>query len=508
MMSRLIGVRSGRSGRQVERDALRVAAALRSLGVAAGDRVLFSSDNHEEYLTVVLAAAHLDTSLFLVDHRRTVAEKQRLAERARVRWTISDSQADVEAGIGGTILPLDALAPADCPRPLADGLSWDAWRRRPDAMLLSSSGSTGEPKIIAKSGRAFLDNLERTRKLMGYTEGDVLLPILPFSHQYGLSIAVLAWISGASLVVGPYRRLDQVAEVAGSAEATITDATPATYRSLLNLLDYRPALRECFRAVRMWCTGGAPLDRALARRFRAELGAPVLDGYGSSEAGNVAFATPDNPVACGRLLDGVRVAIRDERGEDVLPGQVGELWLDTPDLMSGYLDDAGELTPTAPGEYPTHDLGYWDPEGNLHVLGRKFAVHRLGHTLYPEAIERRAEECGRPVRIVALDDERRGSSLVFVVEDAEGSPAQRWRREFSAILPSFEQPNHVVVVPRFPLNGNGKPDAHRLRELVLRELATSARRAPSVPSPRFGSPEQPVRRPEPAGRAEPDSQET
>lgn len=146
---------------------------------------------------------------------------------------------------------------------------------------------------------------------------------------------------------------------------------------------------------------------------------------------------------------------------------VGELLVETPDVMIGYLTGDGGVDPVPQDVFRTGDLGYLDTDGNLFVLGRKFAVHRNGYTLYPEIVERKAATGGCATCIVALPDERRGSSLVFFVEDEQLREAAHWRGLLNELLPAYEQPNRVVVLERFPLNRNGKPDKRRMTELAL-----------------------------------------
>ncbi|MFE6738008.1 class I adenylate-forming enzyme family protein [Streptomyces tubercidicus] len=461
--------------------ALDVAAVLRERGVGAGHRVLLKADNSALYAAALLALVHLDASIVVLDGQQTTEETHRLARIADLRFALLDDHAQAPANIGSLSMSELALTARQVAEESPDAtprkkFSAEKWRSRSDSLVLWSSGTTGEPKGVVKSGRAFLENLERTRRLMGYRDDDVLLPLLPFSHQYGLSLILLAWIAGGSLLVAPYTRLDRALALGALHGATVVDATPATYRSVLNLRDRRPGLLSGLDRVRMWCTGGAPMDRDLGRHFLEAIGAPLLDGYGSTEAGNVAFATAGNPAGCGQTLDGIEVCIAGEDRRHLPPGQVGEIWLRTPDLMEGYLTGEGELTGPRPGPYRTGDLGYLDEEGNLYVLGRKSAVHRMGHTLYPEVLERKAEACGRPVKIIPLEDARRGHELVFVVEDPASGDPLHWRERLCALLAPFEEPNHVLVVDRFPLNCNGKTDVSGLAAHVSRSLA---RRVPA-----------------------------
>ena len=298
-----------------------------------------------------------------------------------------------------------------------------------------SSGSTGEPKGVVKTGARFLRNLERNAAQIGHRPDDVLLPLLPFSHQYGLSMVLIAWLVRCSLVVAPYRRIDRALRMAGQTGATVLDATPATYRSLANIVTRRPDA-----GWPTWTTSGSSAaapprwTRGWSERYEALCGKPLLDSYGSTELGNVAFATAENPVATGRPVEGMGVRIIDDAGTVLGPGELGEIEVDSPDLMEGYLGPDGELAAVARGWRRTGDFGRLDSDGNLSVAGRKLAVHRMGYTLYPELIESRVAETGCSAKVIALPDERRGSSLVFFVEDETEADAALWRERICAVL--------------------------------------------------------------------------
>ncbi|WP_320779711.1 class I adenylate-forming enzyme family protein [Streptomyces sp. CRN 30] len=450
---------------QLQGTALGVVDVLREAGVRPGDRVVLKAGNSAGSVTVLLGLIHMGASVVLLDQRQRSEDSGRAAEQARARLAVVDDDASPVPGLR-RLYVYELLTAAAEHRPADERIRFDHWERLPDALIAWSSGSTGEPKGIVKSGLSVLQNVRRTIEFMGYRAGDVFLPLLPFSHQYGLSILLAAWLADASLVVAPYRRLDRAIRMAGQAGATVVDATPATHRSLLNLVERRPELAADLGSVRMYCTGGAPLDRAAADRFTKTFRLPLLDGYGSTEMGNIAAATPDNPVGAGQTFHGVEVLITDDDAVPLPPGTVGELRIRTPDSFSGYLSPGGEVVPERPAWYRPGDLGTVDGAGNLFVLGRKSAVHRMGYTLYPDIIERRASGCGAPLKIVPLPDERLGSRLVFLVEDPGGGTPQYWRERICELLPAYEQPNRVVVVEEFPLNHNGKTDSRRMLRLA------------------------------------------
>ncbi|MEU4222283.1 class I adenylate-forming enzyme family protein [Actinoplanes sp. NPDC026623] len=450
---------------EFEQDALRVADVLRERGVTLGTRVILKGDNSSGYLKTLFALMHLGASIVLCDQQEHVADTRSVATLSGAKLVLADEDAMVDADLLPTRL-YELLVDAAGRRVPPGALCFDDWAALPDGLIMRTSGSTGTPKCVVKSGGAFLRNLERNARQIGHRSDDVLLPLLPFAHQYGLSMVLIAWQVRCSLVIAPYRRLDQSLRMAADTGATVIDATPASYRSMLGLSRRRAALREGYRAARMLCVGAAPLDQALVNEYESEFGMPLLDSYGSTELGNVSFATIDNPVACGRVMPGLRARIVDDHGAGRPAGEIGEIEIDTPDGLTGHLTENGELDPAPAGWARTGDLGRLDADGNLYVLGRKHAVHRMGYTIYPDLIERRIGEAGHRARVVPVPDDKAGSLLVFFVEDETGRDAGHWRGVLQDLLPAYEQPNRVTVLDGFPLNRNGKVDKIRLQRLA------------------------------------------
>ncbi|MGW7004569.1 class I adenylate-forming enzyme family protein [Streptomyces sp. NPDC054933] len=465
MTAKIFAVDSVQTLDDFERDALRIAAVVRDSGVGLGDRVMLKAGNSAAYVCVLYALMHVGASIVLVDQQEHVEETRRIALRTGVKMTFVDDDAPIDDEADPVHLYQLLVAAADRPA-AAERLSFEDWGELPDGLIMWTSGSTGSPKGVVKSGAKFLRNLQRNAAQVGHRADDVLLPLLPFAHQYGLSMVLIAWLTRCSLVIAPYRRLDHALRMAGQTGTTVIDATPSSYRSILNLVTRKPALRVHLESARMFCVGAAPLDAPLVDRYVEEFALPLLDSYGSTELGNIAFATLDNPVATGRPMDGIQVRIVDEDGQSVAAGEAGEIEVDTPDALEGHLAEDGGVVRAPTGWQRTGDLGYLDEHGNLFVLGRKLAVHRMGYTLYPELIERKVEAAKCPVRVVPLPDERRGAQLVFFVEDEQQRDAAHWREVLNDLLPVYEQPNRVVVLDAFPLNRNGKPDKRRLEALA------------------------------------------
>ncbi|MFI1801698.1 aldehyde dehydrogenase family protein [Streptomyces sp. NPDC020379] len=431
-------------------------------GIESGSRVMLSGANSPEWVVDLLALIHLDASVVLADHRAPLSQRSKIRAQARVVLEISGSTGDTAA-------PRPASNTAVVP-------DMSAWARRQDAAISWSSGTTGSPKGIVRSGRSILDNLAVSSERMGYRPDDVFLPVLPYSHQYGLSLVLCWWLGGGSLVVhGSATRLDRALAVGVDNGLSIVDGAPSTYYSLLNLLDRRPALATALKSVRAWCVGGAPLGRDLAARFHARTGRHLLDGYGATEVGNIALAPDTDPVGCGTPLPGVVVEVHDDQGRALPNGRLGELVVRSDGLMTGHLGDDGEIIPVSGPVHRTGDIGLLDDAGHVFPVGRKHAVHRDGHTLYPDHLAERAGSAGAQTVVVAVPDERLGCRLVFVIADPDDHEPAHWKRLLRSVLARYEQPDHVVVLPALPLTTTGKPDLVVLEKVAMTSLPASHR---------------------------------
>ncbi|WP_410658215.1 class I adenylate-forming enzyme family protein [Amycolatopsis sp. lyj-112] len=473
MSARLFATDSVQTFDELEHRALGVAEALRERGVTPGTRVMLKAGNSAAYVTTLLALMHTGASIVLVDQQEHADETQRVLDQAGVKISLVDEDAPLVTD-GAHALLYELLVAGATQTARDPELRIGPWCDLPDGLIMYSSGSTGVPKGVVKNGGRFLKNLERNAEQVGHHSRDVLMPMLPFSHQYGLSMVLIAWLVRCSLVVAPYRRVDRAVRMAGQCGVTVTDGTPSTYQSILNIVKRNPGYSAELATVRMFCSGAAPLGSTLSDDYVAQFGLPLLDSYGSTELGNLAFANPENPVGCGRALPGHELHILDDEGNRLPAGETGEIVMYCPDMMAGYLATDGSLDVAEQGWRHTGDFGYLDKDDNLFVVGRKFAVHRKGHTLYPEIIEHKVTETLCSVKVIPLPDDRRGCQLVFFVEDPLGHDTRHWRARIGEVLPEFERPDRIQVVDRFPLNRNGKPDKRRLTEVALADAELSA----------------------------------
>ncbi len=328
--------------------------------------------------------------------------------------------------------------------------------------LVYTSGSTTTPRIVVLSHNGLKFNARATAERLGIEKADELLLPLPMHHAYGFSVLEMARRNGARLhleTVPSARRI--LRRLPGPRIATL-DGFPSFYRQLLKLVYQQPALASLLRDIGTIGCGGDLLPRGIAEEFAVQVGAPLCDGYGLTEAGpNVAISTP----GCHRLgtvgppLSGVEVRLADD----------AELLVRSPSVMMGYLDDE---TAMDNGRWlATGDLAELDSHGYLRVIGRKkhvITVH--GQCNSPTRIEEAVLDVGEVQEAIAIGlpgRKARGDEIILFVRPAGRTSADhigdRVLASCRAHLPPHLRPDSIVVLDSFPRGATGKPDRDALR---------------------------------------------
>lgn len=232
-----------------------------------------------------------------------------------------------------------------------------------------------------------------------------------------------------------------------------------------------------FSAVRAIVVGGAASPPSLVRRARAVFGAPYSIRYSSTESGGVGLATAldaDDDEALhtvGRPRPGVEASIRDSEGRPLPPGEVGELWLRSPAVMSGYWNDpAGTAETLVDGWLRTGDLARVDDRGLYHLAGRATEMFiRGGYNVHPQEVEAvLVEHPGvAEVAVVPRPDRVMGETGVAVVVPADPArpPTLDELRLFAADqLAHWKLPEALRLTEALPRNASDKIDRRALAD--------------------------------------------
>jgi acyl-CoA synthetase (AMP-forming)/AMP-acid ligase II len=232
-------------------------------------------------------------------------------------------------------------------------------------------------------------------------------------------------------------------------------------------------------SVRAVVMGGGPATPALIREARERIPAPLAVRYSCTEAGigcGTAFDDPpeDAEVSVGRPQPGVRLSIVAEDGTPLPLGEIGEVCLGSPAVMSGYWRNSAANADvfTADGSVRTGDLGWQDPQGRLRLAGRARERYvRGGYNVYPLEVE--GVLADHPdvasVAIVCRTDPVMGEVGVAVIVPRAGAtpPDLSHLRQFAADrLTRYKLPDALVVVSELPLTAGEKVDRRALERLV------------------------------------------
>jgi len=339
------------------------------------------------------------------------------------------------------------------------------------AVLLYTSGTSGDPRAAMLSHRALAANVKNLSELGEDRMGpeDIVLGVLPMFHAFGLN-AVLGWAvaTGAALVIDQRFDSGHTLDLVGKYAVTRLPLAPPA----LNALLARPELREALRTVKVVLTGASTLDRGLADRFERETGKHVHQGYGLTEASpgvttTLGEAAP-KPGSVGRPLPNVELRIADEQGEDVEGDDPGEIVIRGGNLFSGYWPD-GVDGPDDDGWYRTGDVGFLDADGDLFLVDRlRELVIVSGFNVFPSEVEEVLVGAPgvREAAVIGVPSEETGEAVkAFVVPRAGATVDIAEVREYAGTrLARFKCPVEIEVVDHLPHSVTGKVAKGRLRE--------------------------------------------
>jgi long-chain acyl-CoA synthetase len=225
--------------------------------------------NHEDWASVVIAC--LRKQLIILPLDQSITEQQRQAALA-----ICNGSAVVSAVASGNVPEVSRLRTAE---PAA------SWGGNPPSLLKLTSGTTASPRAIRFRSHQLLADCNQICDTMGISDGDLNFGVIPISHSYGFSNLLTPLITrGVPMVVSRDRTPRAVLADLVRTGATVFPGTPVFYRAFCDIeeLSALPKLRLCISA-------GAPLSRALAKKFFQKFNRPIHSFYGASECGGICY---------------------------------------------------------------------------------------------------------------------------------------------------------------------------------------------------------------------------
>jgi long-chain acyl-CoA synthetase len=339
------------------------------------------------------------------------------------------------------------------------------------ALMLYTSATTGRAKGVMLSIGNLEANYDCTPEWLGLAPDEVTLCALPLYNTFALNQCINAlMVLGATMVL--LRRFDAVACMEAIQEHRCT-FFPAVPTMLQKLFNHPTAAQHDLTSVRRIVTGGAPVPAAVLARVHESTGnqVVVITGYGLTEA-TALNATHEvqldangqlhRPKSVGRALPGIRITVRDEGGDEVPYGTVGEICIKGSCVMKGYYK-LPEMTSEAirDGWLRTGDLGQMDPDGYFSVVDRKKdLIIRGGQNIYPADIEDALY--GHPAvaeaAVVAQADDIMGEVPKAYVALKPGAAAEpeALLSHCRGLLASYKVPASVEILDELPKGPTGK----------------------------------------------------
>jgi len=514
------------SYRELVRRADGAAIRLRALGLRPDDRIIVQLPNGWEFVVLVLACLRLGVIpvMALPAHRRH--ELSYLADHAEARAIVVPGAAGdfdfqamaaevagaaptvehvLVAGIGGTgdagaqagvrsgaqagvragNVDLRALCrPADDPAGARAELDRAAPSSRAVALFLLSGGTTGLPKLIARSHDDYGYPVRRSVEICGFGPDTVCLAVLPLGHSFPLGHPGLlgTLIAGGRVVIASSPAPERAFATIERERVTATAVVPAIAQ---RWLEYRETdTRHDLGSLKLLQVGGARLADHLASHVVPTLGCTLQQGYGMAE-GLVCLTRPDDPaeITChtqGRPIcpDDEILLVDEDTGAPVAPGEPGVLLTRGPYTPRGYYRaEEHNARAFVDGWYRTGDIVRRRPDGYLIIEGRdKDMINRGGEKISAEEVENFAYQVDGVslAAAVAMPDPVLGETVCLYVVPHPGATVLL--EHVVAVMERagvarFKLPERLVLVDSLPLTAIGKTDKKALRADIAARLA-------------------------------------
>ncbi len=471
----------------------RLAHALVARGVHGGSRIALMLPNGVEYLIAQQALARLGATAVQIGYRLKAGEIAYILENAQPTATIVHHDyiaAMVEArthagGKGGPMLVVGgsvtagsdeieeweralAAAPPDVPPRVKSGDG--------GGVIVYTSGTTGKPKGANRAWRKTgFESVADVILQVGMRADDRHLVTCPLYHSAAPAFVAIMMSLGATIVLQNHFEPEAALDIIQRERVTCSLMVPTMLIRLTNLPKETLAKHDT-SSLRWVMSAAAPLTTEAARRFMQQFGPILWNFYGATETGLVTLAGPHDhvsrPGTIGKRLRGNEIRLLDDAGNDVTPGEVGELYARNSTLISGYHgNDEATRSSQRDGFFSVGDCGRVDADGYYYLESRKSdMVISGGVNIYPREIEDHlsTHPAILEAAVIGVPDPEWGETLrAFIVlrngEQLTEADVINFCREH---LADYKRPRKVTFLTEMPRNPTGKILKRELREMA------------------------------------------
>ena len=453
-------------------------AALASLGVSKGDRVVVQVRKSIESVLLYLSCLKIGAIYIPLNTAYTPVEVNYFIDDAEPRVFICDPHAydslhsvlhekvphiltlssHAEGSLVGLYKKMDAVNDIEHCSP--DDL----------AAILYTSGTTGRSKGAMLSHSNLASNAQVLHQYWEFQPGDILLHALPIFHVHGLFVALhCALLNGSMIYFLPHFDADTV--IQKLPESSVMMGVPTFYTRLLDRADFT---REVCHKMRLFISGSAPLLAETHLDFEERTGHRILERYGMTETGMITSNPYDGERVAGTVgyaLPGESVRIADSNGIELAPDQTGVLEVKGPNVFQGYwrMPEKTQEEFRDDGWFITGDMATMTAGGRVTIVGReKDLIISGGYNIYPKEIELAIDECDgvKESAVIGTPHPDFGEGVIAVVVAAENAELTESKiiESLNNQMARFKQPKQIFFIDELPRNTMGKVQKNILRD--------------------------------------------
>lgn len=333
------------------------------------------------------------------------------------------------------------------------------------AAILYTSGTTGQPKGAMLTHHNLASNTQSVLETVQMIPGeDVLVAVLPMFHAFAATVCMLTPLL-QGLTILPVAKFDPelLTNTISQGGGTILCAVPSMYSILLNMNEEQACK---ISGLRFCVSGGAAMPEEVMKQFEEKFGLLIYEGYGPTECSPVTNVNPIDGIrkirSVGPPLKYVDVCIKDNEGNDLMNGEIGELCVKGPNVMKGYWKRGNETKDSFFNEwFRTGDLGKRDDDNYFYIVDRiKDLVIVNGMNVYPRIVEEVLYqhpdiiECA----VIGQQDELHGEIVIayLVIANDKELSSTDMRHFCSDKLGRYQVPKKFYFVAGLPKNATGK----------------------------------------------------
>jgi len=469
----------------------RFAHLLLSKGVEKGDRVCVMLENSPEFFFTFFGALKAGCTVVPVNTFFKQEEVAYLISDSGSKFFVTSQSFDsVAAGIGDMCENLDGVLAYEETSFVSENINVSAAEMpavNPDveieetdfAVFVYSSGTTGRPKGAMLTHVNMVSNAAACLVRFKVSAKDRFLLFLPAFHSYAMmTCVILPTYTGSSIVIlGSIGDLKKKSfkKILLYKRPSFFLGVPQVYTALIKSKMPKFFIKYLY-PIKLHVSGGAPLPEDILQQFKEKFGRPIIEGYGLSEASPVVSVNKlkkQKPLSVGPAVQGVEVKIVDESEKEKPIGEVGELIVKGPNVMSGYWN-MPELTESTlrNGWLFTGDLAKLDEEGYIYIVDRKKDLIIVkGINVYPREIEEvlHNHEDVEAAAVIGLNDKASGEIPVAYIKPKDGVEISEkdMKSYLRKHLANYKIPKHIHIENDLPMTATGKILKRELKEKIL-----------------------------------------